>query len=149
MSSQKHARSNSLIWLLERTLRHLRHSMQTELNASGLKVTVDQWLLLQQIANDPECNQEELANETAKDPASITRSIVLLRKKRLIQRKQDRNDKRMYRLLLTDKGKKTLKIGNLAIENFRKKATKGVSREELNLQRIVLDKLSDNCKPRV
>lgn len=140
----KHSRSNSLIFLLERTLRQCRKALQDELRAAGSGLSVDQWLLLQQVAVKTQ-HQHELAAMTAKDPASVTRMLNLLAKKKLITRSTDKNDKRSILVTATTAGKKVVSQCEIAVERFRKTAGKGLTQEELNLQKTVLDKLFENC----
>jgi MarR family transcriptional regulator, transcriptional regulator for hemolysin len=146
--NKKHARSNSLVYLLERTLRFTRGALQQEFNAN-VKISVDQWLILQQVSLSPGSNQNDIAEACAKDPASVTRMLNLLGKKKLIVRKADKNDKRSYLLVVTPAGKKTLAQCHAAVDRFRKIAGKGISQEELNLLRKSLDKFFENCGGRI
>ena len=45
----------------------------------------------------------------------------------------------------TAAGKKVVSQCAAAVERFRKKASKGLTQEDLNLQKTVLDKLFENC----
>jgi MarR family transcriptional regulator, transcriptional regulator for hemolysin len=143
--TKTHARSNSLIYMLERTLRQVRHALQSEFVKDEIPITIDQWLLLQQIAIQPGISQQQLAVVTDKDPASVTRSVTLLLKRKLVARVQSKQDARAYTLTVTDAGKKVLTTCHRSVARFRTKATKGISQDSLNMQKRILEILAENC----
>jgi DNA-binding MarR family transcriptional regulator len=142
---QKHARSNSFVYLLERTLRQSRSLLQREFNSTDAGISVDQWLVLQQIAAAPGQSLSRVAQMTAKDPATVTRIVALMARKKLVTKLPAKNDKRVMHVSITALGKKALNGCTKGVEQFRKTAAKGLSQEELNLQKKVLDKLFENC----
>lgn len=144
-----HARSNSLIHLLERTLRQSRQALHAEFKKNKLRISVDQWLILQQVSVSPGQNQQEIARLSAKDPASVTRILALMEKKKWVSRSVSKNDKRSIRVSVTAEGKRVLLQCTKGVEKFRLYAAKGISQDELNIQKIVLDKLFENCGGRV
>ncbi len=142
--TKKHNRSNSLVYLLERTLRQARHALQAEFRNDRLGISIDQWLILQEVAAAPGSNQQQLARSCAKDPASVTRILGLLQKKKWITRAPGKNDKRTLSVSITPPGKKTLHDCSRCVERFRKTAGKGLEQSDLNLLKTVLDKLFEN-----
>ncbi len=147
--TKKHNRSNSLVYLLERTLRQARHALQGEFKKENLRISIDQWLILQEVAIAPGSNQQQLARSCAKDPASVTRILALLQKKKWITRAPGKTDKRTLAVSITPPGKKTLHDCARCVERFRKTAGKGLEQSELNLLKAVLDKLFENSGGRV
>jgi DNA-binding MarR family transcriptional regulator len=145
----KHARSNSFVYLLERTLRQSRALLQQELSASGNPITVDQWLVLQQVSAANDQNLKEVSAMTAKDPATVTRIVALLEKKKLVSKRADKTDKRSIIISVTPAGKKLLQECARNVDRFRKAAGKGLTQDELNLLRGVMDKLFENCGGRL
>lgn len=140
-----HSRSNSLIWLLERTLRQSRQALLAEFKKNKVRISIDQWLILQQISITPMQNQQEIARLSAKDPASVTRILMLMEKKKWVIRTADKNDKRSIKVSLTTEGKRVLQQCAKSVDKFRLYASKGISQDELNVQKTVLDKLFANC----
>lgn len=146
---QKHARSNSFVYLLERTLRQSRTLLQREFNATGAGISIDQWLVLQQIAAEQGQSLGQIALMTAKDPAAVTRIVSLMARKKLVTKMTAKNDKRVIHVSITPSGKKALSGCTKGVEHFKKTAAKGLSQDELNLQKKVLDRLFENCGGKV
>lgn len=141
---KKHSRSNSLVYLLERTHRQAKQLLQREFDASELNISVDQWIVLARVAERPGQNHKQLADSTAKDPASITRIISLLLKQKLVKKTPDKKDQRSSLLNITPAGKSVLSGCTKKAETFRKSAGKGLSQEDLNQLRKLLDTLYEN-----
>lgn len=141
---KKHARSNSLVYLLERTLRQTRMLLQKAFDEGKLKISVDQWIVLSQIAQKTNQYQRQIAEMVAKDPASITRILDLLEKQKLVKRNTDKDDLRNSIVSITPSGKKMLKACSDKVVRFKKVAGKGLSQDDLNNLKTVLDKLFEN-----
>ena len=141
----KNLRSNSLVYLLERTLRQTKFSLQQLLDKHANGISVDHWIVLQQIGADNGQNLAKIAASTAKDPASITRITRHLAEMKLVARTRQKNDQRNFYVTVTPAGKKMLRDCEKAISKFRTIAGKGLTQEELNHQKKILDKLFENC----
>ncbi|HET6990789.1 MAG TPA: MarR family transcriptional regulator, partial [Bacteroidia bacterium] len=117
---KKHARSYSLVYLLERTLRQTRMLLQSAFDEGDLKISVDQWIVLSQIAKSAAQNQRQIAEMVAKDPASITRILELLENQKLVKRVADKKDGRSSIVTITPAGKKMLISCDEKVVRFRK-----------------------------
>lgn len=62
-------------------------TLNQELRGAALKITHPQFTILQTVFRRPGLSQAELARETAKDVAAITRSLAYLEKLGLVERK--------------------------------------------------------------
>ncbi|CAN5321812.1 hypothetical protein BH09BAC5_BH09BAC5_25800 [soil metagenome] len=143
--TQKHSRSNSLVYLLERTHRQAKLLLQHEFEAAGLTISVDQWIVLNRVAEISGQNQKQIADATAKDPASITRIIRLLLQQKLVTKTASKNDQRSILIFISPTGKRMLEISTKRAKNFKSIAGKGMSQEELNALRTLLDKIFENA----
>jgi len=141
---KKHSRSNSLVYLLERTHRQAKQLLQREFDAGNLKISVDQWIVLARVSERPGQNHKQLADSTAKDPASITRIVALLLKQKLVKKTPDKKDQRSSLLAVTPAGKTILSGCSKKAEAFKKSAGKGLSQDDLNQLRKLLDMLYEN-----
>jgi MarR family transcriptional regulator for hemolysin len=139
-----HARSYSLVYLLERTLRQTKILLQSAFDESGLKISVDQWIVLTQVQKIPGQNQKQVAEMVAKDPSSITRILELLENQKLVKRIADKNDQRSLLVSITPSGKKVLQSCEEKVVQFRKIAGKGLSQDDLNHLKTILDNLFEN-----
>ena len=64
-----------LFYYIEKAIKTYRQYAQKELKNAGLTITVDQWLTLNCLNENPQITQKELAEAVFKDTASITRII--------------------------------------------------------------------------
>lgn len=140
-----HTRSYSLIYLLERTLRQTRMSLQAAFNKADLKISVDQWIVLTQVAKTLDQNQNVIAKCVAKDPASITRIVLLLENRKLIKRTVDKKDKRNVLVNVSPIGEKLLNSCAIEVDLFKKNAVKSLAQDDLNNLKTMLDNLFENC----
>ena len=87
--------------------------------SSRLSLTAPQAFHLLSIPVDG-ISMSGLANKLGLDTSTLTRNIQKLEKLNLVRRKQDRNDKRILVVFLTDKGRETVeKIDELLLDlNF-------------------------------
>ncbi|HTF06138.1 MAG TPA: MarR family transcriptional regulator [Bacteroidia bacterium] len=141
MSNQ---RSGSVVFLLDRTLRQLRFSLQHHFNEQKINLSVDQWIILNESLNAGAVSHKVLADRAAKDPASVTRIVHGLVKLKFITRVSSEKDQRVSLLKVTAAGKKELQKSEIAVQAYRKAALKGITKEELVPVKSLLDKLFEN-----
>lgn len=138
-------RSGSLIYLLDRSVRQLRYSLQRHFDKNGITLTVDQWVVLSEAALSGMISQRQLANRVAKDPASVTRIVHGLVKLKLIIRVKTESDQRVALLKVTPQGRKEIQRSLMAVKAYRAEAMKGISKTELLPVKALLDKLFENA----
>ncbi len=141
MSNQ---RSGSVVFLLDRTLRQLRFSLQSHFNEKKVNLSVDQWIILNETHNSGNVAHHILAERAAKDPASVTRIVHTLEKLKMVTRTISDKDQRVSLLKVTAAGKKELSRAESAVQAYRKMALKGITKEELVPVKKLLDKLFEN-----
>ena len=138
---------NSVIFYnIEEAIKTYRMYAQNQLKINDLKITIDQWLVLKCLKENPNATQIELAEKVFKDNASITRIIELLVKANFLQREINQNDRRKMNLKITASGQKILEdVYKIALKN-RAKALEGITTEEIESVNAILKKISSNCK---
>ncbi|AZB08195.1 MarR family transcriptional regulator [Chryseobacterium sp. G0162] len=137
---------NSIIFYnIDRAIRAYRNYAQRQLKASGFTITIDQWLIIKAILENPGITQNEIGDLVFKDNASVTRIIDLMVKSEYITRHVHPDDRRKTNLEVTDSGKKVIKEVQNIVENNREIALKGVSKDELEMMYSALLKISENC----
>jgi len=82
----------------------LNRRLSTNLKAAGFDITADQLRLLAQLAENESCNQLFLAKQLGRGRSAITRMVQQLESKGWVSRKADKEDKRAYTVVLTEKG---------------------------------------------
>jgi MarR family transcriptional regulator, transcriptional regulator for hemolysin len=134
-----------IFYRLDKAIKTYRQFAQGELKAAGILITIDQWIVLKTISENPGISQREIAVNVFKDGASVTRIIELLVRKGLLSRNFDGNDRRRMVLKPNRKTRSLLeKVRKIALEN-RVLALKGIPSRDLEVARSVLDRISANC----
>jgi MarR family transcriptional regulator for hemolysin len=138
---------NSVIFYnIEEAIKTYRMYAQNQLKINGLKITIDQWLVLKCLKENPNTTQVELAEKVFKDNASITRIIDLLVKANYLERTINQTDRRKFDLKITISGEKILEdVYKIVLKN-RGKALENISIEEIETVSSILKKISFNCK---
>lgn len=118
--------------------------MQKNFRAAGLDITIEQWGILYHLWKEDELSQQELCYRSYKDKPSITRLVDNLEKQKLVERKASDTDRRINKICLTEEGRnlqdKTIEIANQTMDE----ALYGVSKDQIDLVRQVLQKVYDN-----
>ncbi len=135
-----------LFYSLERSIKSYRQFAQQQLIKHHFDITIDQWLLLKTIRDNPEQTQQQIAQTIFKDFASVTRIVELLVEKKYIIRSQHPTDRRRFKLKLADSAEKLLSIMQPIIESNRKTALKGISEQQILQFQQVLNLIYNNCK---
>lgn len=108
-------------------------------------ITPDQGKLLFAIKNK-KMSQRELANKLHITEATLSVRIKRLLEAGLIERKNDGHDKRVYTIILSQKGEQLTNRMQDAIEHYKKMITKDVTLEEYEMILNVIRKLQNNLK---
>ena len=135
-----------LFYYIEKAIKTYRQFAQNELKYSGLAITVDQWLTLNCLNENPQITQKELAEAVFKDTASITRIIELLVKAKYIRRNINKDDKRKSNLSITELGLEIIDKASPIVNNYRNKALKGIGLAKEEHVKMVMKTIIKNCQ---
>lgn len=136
---------NIIFYSMDRAIRTYRQFATQQLKKSGISITIDQWLVIKCLIENPEITQVELSERVFKDNASVTRIIGLLVKARYITRKMSRTDRRRTQLTVTDLGIETIATVDAIVLRNRSHALNGIDLQEIAVTRKVLESIIDNC----
>ncbi len=118
--------------------------MQKNFRSSGLEITTEQWSILYHLWKEDGINQQQLCERTFRDKPSITRLIDNLVKMGLVERKANKNDKRVNFIFLTETAKdlqqQTIDIANQTMDE----ALVNITKSEIETVKNVLQKVYDN-----
>ncbi len=134
-----------IFYSIDKAIKTYRQFAQREIKKAGFPITVDQWLIMKSIEDNPGISQLQVARKVFKDNASVTRIIGLLIKNKLLERKINFSDKRRVNLNVTRHGKKIISDVQLIILNNRQHALRNINAIELKTARNVLQKIILNC----
>ncbi len=135
-----------LFYYIEKAIKSYRQFAQKELKKVGLTITVDQWLTLNCLNENPDISQKELAETVFKDNASITRMIELLVKAKYLKRTIKKEDRRKSNLDITELGQETIAAASIIVEKYRNAALKGIGIAKEEHVKTVMKTIIKNCQ---
>lgn len=135
-----------LFYYIEKAIKSYRQFAQRELKKAGLIITVDQWLTLNYLNENPQITQKELAEAIFKDTASITRIIDLLVTAKYIKRNINKEDKRKSNLSITTLGLEIIDKASPIVNNYRNQALKGIGIAKEDHVKMVMKTIINNCQ---
>ncbi len=136
-----------IFYNLDKSIRVYRQYAQAQIIRAGYTITIDQWLVIKSILENPGISQSQLSSLVFKDNASVTRIIELLIKAGYLARADHQTDRRRSSLRVLEKGIQVITDVNVVIMKNRKTALKNITEDELHIARSVLVKIINNCKP--
>jgi len=139
---------NSAGFLLNNTAGRLRLEMLRSFKFRGYTITPDQWVVLNAVVEHEGICQRDLAGKTLKDRPTVTRILDILEANRLIARRPGTDDRRMFKLYLTDEGKKNIETFNSIVSEIDRKAFGNLSEQEMSRFKKTLSKIMDNLEAR-
>ena len=122
----------------------MKQSFKRILKEKDAGITVDQWVILQELEKENGLSQFEIATRTFKDAPTVTRIIDLLCNKQLLERLPDPEDRRKFNIFLTDSGKAKILEVLPMVESFRAEVWNGMSDRDLNQLRNILNTIFNN-----
>ncbi|MEQ9231026.1 MAG: MarR family transcriptional regulator [Cyclobacteriaceae bacterium] len=133
-----------ILFQLDQVSKQAKLYSQREFDRLGLDITVEQWILLKIIEESDGLSQKELADKSLRDPASITRTLDLLEKKELIERRPIEGNRRQYDIVLSDEGRGFVLSHLPIIQEYRSQSIKGLSKQDLETLKSVLQRIKEN-----
>ncbi len=113
----------------------------------GIDLTPDMYFILRHLWGEQDgCRQQELADKTDKDKASLTKLIDNLEKRVLVRRSVDGEDRRSKRVWLTNDGKNLKQIVYPLALQVVETAEAGVNKEDILRVKETLDQLVSNLR---
>lgn len=115
---------------IDRNFRIIRLTFLKAFKKAGVDLTTEQWVLMDSLYKQNGLSQNELATGSFKDAPTVSRIIDLLSKKGFIERQRFDNDRRRYKIFLTDEGKAVYEKVLPSVEGLREKGWENLSDED-------------------
>ena len=131
-------------YMLGRTAFTMKHKLHKQFKSKGYKATPEQWGILNLLEEKEGLSQSEIAEETIKDKANITRILDVMQRNGLIQRRKHESDRRAYKIFLTDKGRELQDTLAKHVQQIDNQACEGLNVEELKELKRILKKMCAN-----
>jgi len=135
-----------IFYTIDKSIRTYRQYAQRQLKNAGYQITIDQWLVIKNILENPEIMQNELSEKVFKDSASVTRIVELLVKAKYLIRKTNTEDRRRANLTVTKSGMKIISDVQKVVIKNRSIALANITKTDLEIAKSVLQKITKNCE---
>lgn len=122
----------------------LKQFTSVMLKKSGIKLTPEQFLLIDILWNEGPMSQQKIADTMHKDKNSITKLVDAMEKKKLLERRRDKEDRRSNIVVPTKQAEDMKHHAKEAGISLMDKVIDGISEEELKQFLGTLDKMSRN-----
>jgi len=141
---EENTHQENVIIELEKTIRNVRESFNNVFQKKHFGVSYDQWLIIDQVKNKQGISQIEIANNTGKDRASISRIIKNLQQKDLLTKMHNEENKRANKVYLTPDG---LELSDRIISVYKEVYQSqflGIYEQEMNFLKEILVRINQN-----
>jgi DNA-binding MarR family transcriptional regulator len=118
--------------------------LQKHFRNEGLDITIEQWSVLYHLWKEDGLSQQELCNRTFRDKPSITRLLDNLEKLQLVKRIASKEDRRINSVFLTDAALLLQDVTIALANQTMDEALVGVSKNEIETVKNVLQRAYDN-----
>ena len=121
--------------------------LQKNFKEANVEITIEQWSVLYHLWKQDGLSQQQLCDATFRDKPSITRLVDNLEKLALVKRVASKDDRRMNMIYITNEAQ-VLQEQTMALANQTlNEALGGVTIEEIEIAKMVLQKVYDNLVP--
>ena len=117
---------------------------QFDRRAQRFGLTRAQWRALKRVHHGEGITQNELAEFLEMEPIAVGRVIDRLQKAGFVERRADPNDRRAWRLFLTDRAHAVVDDMDLISNGLFRDAQKGISAADLKTMMSVLGRMKEN-----
>ncbi len=131
-------------FLANRLTRSLKRAFDNRLAPHGL--TAATWCVMMALAENGPLTQKQLSETLALENPTVTRTIDRLVDKGFVVRQPVLRDRRYYTISLTEKGKKIQRQINEVGQCFMGWVTRDLEKEELQLFKKLLVRVSDQAR---
>ncbi len=107
-------------------------------------ITPEQFGILFFLSKEDGMYQRQLAKISLKDRPNITRLVDILEEKGFVYREIDPNNRRIFKVFITEEGKKQVEQIYPFLIEIHKKAQQGISDEEISFLKKILGKVCEN-----
>jgi DNA-binding MarR family transcriptional regulator len=120
--------------------RHLSKLLKDQ----NVPITPEQFSVLSHLWQKDGVQQTELAVCTNRNRANVTRILDILERESIIERRDDAQDRRVFRIFLTQKGRSLRDAAAKCAEQSINDALEGLTNEEINACKTVLIRVTQN-----
>jgi DNA-binding MarR family transcriptional regulator len=120
---------------------YVRQYIQVKIKGHGINITFEMLEVMSCLWKQDGVNQQELADRTLRDKSSMTYLLDNLVKRKMVERVEDKNDRRNKLVYLTKEGIHLKEQLNPWVAEVYEMAAEGVAQEELQKSLVVLHQM--------
>ena len=134
----------SLGHCMGRTTRAMGKMLQNVFFEAGFNITFEQWTVIVNLTRLNGQFHQQLADNTYKDKASITRMVDTLQRRGIVKRVPDKKDRLQKKIFLTDKGSNLYRKLLPLVLKAQKKSAADIRPEDLEFCKQILVRIYKN-----
>jgi DNA-binding MarR family transcriptional regulator len=147
MPNNQFKRSELYSFITGKASTAIARRLQKNFKSANIDITIEQWSVLYHLWKEDGLSQQQLCDATFRDKPSITRLVDNLEKLKLVKRIADKDDRRKNLIYLTKEAEvleeKTVEVANKTLIE----SLEGVSNVNIEIAKMVLQKVYDNLTP--
>jgi DNA-binding MarR family transcriptional regulator len=120
----------NIVLELERTLYLIKSKSLAVFKEKNFPISRDQWMILERIAEEEGSNQKDIAKDTFKDPAALTRMLDILVHKGFAKRQASKIDRRTFDIYLTVEGNRLVNRMRISLQELTKNISQILTKDE-------------------
>ena len=125
---------DTVIYSIDRIIRGLKFELKRKLETLNIGITAEQFVVLDTISSFKKIYQQQLSDIIMKDKSNTNRILKILEQKELISREYGNvNNRLVYFLHVTQKGKKIVDENMPKIKQFITEIFKNIDNSEIDL----------------
>ncbi|MEO9850643.1 MAG: MarR family transcriptional regulator [Reichenbachiella sp.] len=124
----------------------LKREILEAIKKNKINITPEQWAILNRLNEHQGLTQNELAKISFKDTANITRMIDKLEDKGFVERRANPSDRRIWKIYITDQGRKGRDLIEPLAKEVLRKATKNIDSKEVELYNDIAKRIIANLE---
>lgn len=101
-------------------------------------------MILERIAEEEVSNQKDIAKDTFKDPAALTRMLDILVDKGFAKRQASKRDRRTFDIYLTVEGNRLANRMRISLQELEKIINQTLKEDEQKILAATLTKMQNN-----
>lgn len=135
-------------YYLERTTRQVKLAFTQAFMAERIDLTPEQWVILDHLLTDNGVSQTDLAGKSYKNAPTVSRIIDVLERKKYVERQRFENDRRRYKIYLTELGSQVATRALPIAQKMREDGWRGLNNEDYDHFIKIVETVFENFDPK-
>ncbi len=136
--------NHAIGFLFERTTRIIKLRFHQLFKEHGINISPEQWVVLDILYPDNVLSQKELVAKSFKDAPSISRILLKLIANGFINKQVHEEDKRLFKIQLTEEGRNIVSILNPEVVKLRNIGLASFDDDEVSSLLDKINRIFDN-----